>query len=96
MSTGRHSTVTGAQRKELWRRYKVGETVRGIAEVLGQRHSNIYRVLEAAGGIAPPQRSRSPRALGLREREEISRGIAAGPVVLSFVCSPETGTCSGS
>jgi IS30 family transposase len=78
MRLGRHSTVTDAERKELWRRYKVGETVRGIAQVLAQRHSNIYRVLEAAGGIAPPQRSRSPRALSFREREEISRGIAAG------------------
>lgn len=78
MGLGRHSTVTGPQREELWRRYKTGETVLGIASALGQRPTNLYRVLQAAGGIAPAQRSRSPRVLSFREREEISRGIAAG------------------
>ena len=78
MRLGRHSTVTDTQREELWRRYKVGETVLGIASALGQRPTNLYRVLQAAGGIAPAQRSRSPRVLSFGEREEISRGIAAG------------------
>lgn len=78
MSTGRPSTVTEAQREELWRRYKAGETVLGIASTLGQRTTNLYRVLQASGGIGPAQRSRAPRVLSFREREEISRGIAAG------------------
>ena len=78
MRLGRGSTVTNAQREELWRRYKAGETVLGIGRALGQRTTNLYRVLQAAGGIAPAQRSRSPRVLGFGEREEISRGIAAG------------------
>jgi IS30 family transposase len=78
MSVGRHSTVTDAQREELWRRYKAGETVLGIACALGQRPTNLYRVLQGAGGIAPARRSRSPKVLSLGEREEISRGIAAG------------------
>ena len=78
MRPGRHSTVTDAQRAELWRRYKAGETILGIGRVLGQRQANIHRVLQASGGIAPCQRSRSARVLGLSEREEISRGIAAG------------------
>src|SRR5580700_4614 len=63
MSLGRHSTVTSAQREELWRRYKAGETVLGIGRALSQRTTNLYRVLQAAGGIAPPQRTRSPRVL---------------------------------
>src|ERR1700758_2202974 len=78
MSPGRYSTVTDPQREELWRRYKAGETVRGIAYALGQRPTNLYRVLQATGGIAPPGRTRSPRVLSFCEREEISRGIAAG------------------
>src|ERR1700716_117161 len=78
MRLGRHSTVTNAQREELWRRYKAGETVLGIGRALGQRTTNLYRVLQAAGGIAPAQRSRSPRVLSFGEREEISRGMAAG------------------
>ena len=76
---GRHSRVTDAQRVELWRRYRAGETVLGIADALGQRStSNVYRVLEATGGITPAERRRSSRVLSFGEREEISRGIAAG------------------
>jgi IS30 family transposase len=76
---GRHSRVTDAQRVELWRRYRAGETVFSIADALGQRStSNIYRVLEATGGITPAERRRSSRVLSFGEREEISRGIAAG------------------
>ena len=78
MSPGSYSTVTGAQREELWRRYKAGETVLGICRALGQRSGNLYRVLQAAGGIAPARRIRSPKVLSFCEREEISRGIAAG------------------
>jgi IS30 family transposase len=78
MSSGRHSTVTSAQREELWHRYKAGETVLRIARALGQGPNNLYRVLEATGGIAPAQRRRSPTVLSFGEREEISRGVAAG------------------
>lgn len=78
MSPGRHSLVTAAQREELWRRYKAGETMLGIAQALGQGRNNLYRVLEGTGGIAPRRRLRSSRVLSFREREEISRGIAAG------------------
>src|SRR6202167_1625697 len=75
---GRYSTVSDTQRVELWRRYRAGETVRSIAQALAQRPTNLYRVLEATGGIVPAQRSRSSRVLSFGEREEISRGIASG------------------
>ncbi len=77
MSPRRHSTVTSVERRELWRRYKAGETILEIGRALSQRPSNLYRVLQATGGIAPQKRTRSPRVLGFGEREEISRGIAA-------------------
>lgn len=78
MRCGRHSTITVAQRVEFWRRYKAGESVLGIIGALGQRSANINRVLEASGGIAPVPRTRSERVLRFGEREEISRGLAAG------------------
>jgi len=78
MSPGRYSTVSSAQRQELWRRYKAGESVLNVAAVLGQRSSNLYRVLQASGGIEPAPRTRSTRVLSFCEREEISRGLAAG------------------
>jgi IS30 family transposase len=76
---GRPSRISDAQRVELWRKYQAGEPVHRIAKALGQRSSsNVYRALEATGGIAPAERRRSSRVLSFGEREEISRGIAAG------------------
>jgi IS30 family transposase len=76
--TGRPPIITGALREELWRRYKAGETILGIGRALDQRQTTIHRVLQTNGGIAPARRSRSSRVLSFSEREEISRGVAAG------------------
>src|SRR5580704_613815 len=76
--TGRPPKIKGALREELWRRYKAGETILGIGRALGQRQATIHRVLQATGGIAPAHRSRSSKVLSFGEREEISRGVAAG------------------
>lgn len=38
----------------------------------------MHTVLAAHGGIFPAARTRSPRRLSLREREKISRDLAAG------------------
>jgi DNA-binding CsgD family transcriptional regulator len=75
---GRPPKITGALREELWRRYKAGETVLGIGRALDQRQATLHRLLQATGGIAPTHRSRSSRVLSFSEREEISRGVAAG------------------
>jgi hypothetical protein len=53
MSRGRHSLHTTVQREKLWHRCKAGETILGIAQTLSQGRDNLYRVLEATGGIAP-------------------------------------------
>ncbi len=70
---------TPKQRAELWERWKSGQCVADIARALERRNkSGVYRVLALKGGIAPAPRRRGPRALRLAEREEISRGVAAG------------------
>jgi DNA-binding CsgD family transcriptional regulator len=70
---------TPKQRAELWERWRSGQCVADIARALARRNkSGVYRVLALHGGIAPTPRRRAPRALRLEEREEISRGIAAG------------------
>src|SRR6478752_6630090 len=70
---------TPKQRAELWERWKSGQCVADIARALERRNkSGVYRVLALNGGIAPLPRRRAARALRLVEREEISRGIAAG------------------
>ena len=70
---------TARQRAELWERWKCGQCVADIARALGRRNkSGVYRILAVNGGITPAPRRRAPRALRLEEREDISRGIAAG------------------
>jgi IS30 family transposase len=81
MRRERRRRFTATESIELWRRYKAGESILGIARELGRPCSSIYGVLQYTGGIAPPEQRRSSRALSLVEREEISRGIAAGSSV---------------
>jgi len=66
------------QKAELWKRWKAGQSLNEIGRALGKDHVVIHFVLARHGGIAPPTRRRSPRALTLAERENISRGIASG------------------
>ena len=65
------------QKSELWARWKAGDCVSDIARALKVPGSRVHHVLECAGGIAPVARRRASRALTLKDREEISRGIAA-------------------
>ena len=70
---------TPKQRAELWERWRSGQCVADIARALERRNkSGVYRILALNGGIAPPPRRRAQVALRGEEREEISRGIAAG------------------
>ena len=70
---------TPKQKAELWEGWRSGQCVADIARALERRNkSGVYRVLALNGGIAPAVRWRAPVALRLDEREEISRGIAAG------------------
>jgi hypothetical protein len=70
---------TPKQKTELWERWKNGQCVADIARALERRNkSGVYRVLALNGGIAPTPRRRALVALRLEEREEVSRGIAAG------------------
>jgi len=69
---------SAAERKELWERWKRGESVSDISRALDRVPATIYCTIRRQGGIAPRERRRSRLALTLGEREEISRGIAAG------------------
>lgn len=69
---------SAAQKRELWARWKQGESLSAVARALGKRTSSIHVHLAQTGGICPQPRRRSRLALTLAEREEISRGIVAG------------------
>ena len=68
-------------KRELWRRWKAGQSLSEIGRCLGMHAGSVFGVLRAKGGIAPRERSRSRLALTMAEREEISRSLNAG---LSF------------
>src|ERR1700675_942625 len=70
--------LSSAQRAELWRRWKTGQSLHEIGRAFGKSHVVIHFLLARHGGIIPAARRRSPRTLTLAEREEISRGIAGG------------------
>lgn len=75
--TGRPG-LSAALKAELWQRWKAGESLSEIGKALGKHAGSIHGVLAANGGIYPRKRKRSIAALTFLEREEISRGIAAG------------------
>ena len=70
--------LSAAQRAEMWNRWKAGQSLNAIGRALGKDQQVIHFLLARSGGIAPPVRRRSRRALTLAEREDISRGIASG------------------
>ena len=89
MSQQRRSRFSPTQIRDVWRRWKAGQSLHDIGRAYGKPHPSIRCVLLPRGGIAPAARRRSRLALTLAEREDISRGIASG---LSTRDSwPETG-----
>jgi len=78
MMHARRWKLSAAQRAEMWNRWKDGQSLHAIGRALGKDHVVIRFLLTRHGGIAPAARRRSPVALTLAEREDISRGIASG------------------
>ncbi len=71
----------------MWDRWQRGESLNAIARHFDRHHSAIQGILSRTGGIRPPLRRRSRRALSLSEREEISRGVVAGLSLRSIATS---------
>ena len=68
---------TDKQKSEIWDRWQRGESMSSIGRLFDRESSSIYPLLARTGGIRPPARVRSRRALSLCDREEISRGLRA-------------------
>ena len=63
---------------EIWVRLRAGHAAKPTARQLGISASTVRTYLLRCGGIRPDPRRRGPRRLSAQEREEISRGLAAG------------------
>jgi len=69
---------TGAERAEIWDRVAGGESIPRIAASFDRYPGAVRSLLLQSGGVRPGIRTRSGRALSMDDREEISRGLAAG------------------
>jgi len=65
-------------KKTIWDMREAGVPVKRIAKHLGRQNSSLRKFIADAGGRRPSPRERSEKRISLAEREEISRGLAAG------------------
>ena len=66
------------EKAEIWDSIERGESMRGIARRLGRAHASIRTFMVDNAGRRPRPPGSSDLRLTLAEREEISRGLAAG------------------
>lgn len=78
---------TDSQKAVMWDRWQEGESLHQIARLFDRYHSSVRGILAETGGIRPPTRRRSPRALNLAEREEVSRALVAGHSIRSIAAA---------
>src|SRR6267142_1866740 len=89
MKQGRRFGLSAEQKLDVWRRWKAGQTLHEIGRAFGKDHNSIRCLVSRHGGIAPAVRRRALLALTLREREEISRGLASGSSIREIAKSLE-------
>jgi IS30 family transposase len=70
--------LSAAEQDEVWARWRRGESLRLIARRLGKRGPSVRAFVLQSGGVQHHPPRRAPRCLTMAEREEISRGVAAG------------------
>lgn len=75
MDSGKSRRLTYGQRRELWRRWREGQTLTEIAAAFSSSPSSVFAMIRRHGGYSPPERTRSERSLS---SEEVSRGLSAG------------------
>ena len=78
MKRRRRQIYTEEQKALMGDCWQKGDSLHKIAALFDRYHPSIHRIIAETGGIRPGPRRRSPCALALAEREEISRGLAAG------------------
>lgn len=66
------------QQDHVWAQWRRGRSVRAIAPEVGTDPQRLGRYFAATGGVRARPPARAVRQLSASEREEISRGLAAG------------------
>ena len=70
--------LSDREKEEIVRLSAMGLPSRLIGQQIGRHHRTVWGHLQRLRQPAPVEPVRSPLRLSLREREEISRGLAAG------------------
>jgi DNA-binding CsgD family transcriptional regulator len=71
--------LTAEQQDEVWQRWRAGASLRAVARQMGiNRPATVRCFVASSGGVRRPARRRDACHLTAAEREEISRGVAAG------------------
>jgi IS30 family transposase len=76
MSKRKWTRLSAEQTSQLWKRWRQGDSIAGIARELGRFPATVRWILQERGGVSPRERRRSARVLSLSERESVSRGLA--------------------
>ena len=87
MTQTKRRGFSASQKKELWERWKRGQSSNEIARAFAKQRGSIHFIFSSTGGIPPFPRRRSRLALSLAEREEISRGLAEGQSMRAIASS---------
>ncbi len=66
------------KRQQVWEMWKAGSSISEISRQVGSPPGSIFSILLPYGGIYQAAQRRREGCLTLAEREEISRGLAAG------------------
>ena len=96
MAQGKYVELSVAQRTDVWRRWKAGESLHTIGRAFDRPHTSIHCLLAHHGGIVPAVRRRSVLALtvvGLLSHLLRSRGPWQSP---SSLLIPVWHPCWGS
>lgn len=76
--------LTQRDREQIWELWRPGWTLGRVDRHLGRSTGSVQQVVAATGGVRPPVRCRAEGRLTRAEREEISRGLAAGETARSI------------
>ena len=69
---------TDEERVRIWDMHEAGVPVKRIARMMGRQNASLRALVSQSGGVRPRPRVICERHLSLAERQEISRGLAAG------------------
>ena len=70
------------QKKELWQRWKDGQSLSDIGRSLGKHAASVFGVLLAKGGIAPRARSRKAGSLAIWNLRKYRAAALLGLVIV--------------